>query len=157
MSPQAKGALLLAVVGGILTIIKLIIQARAAREAAADKLIADAEVARLRRDADERAMRHAREAEERAQDAEERKADREQKEKLISEGQAANTRTLDFLEAQLRSQQEAGAKRYEIIERNTAANETMATSLMLQAQELRVLVDRVAKIEGGAGCRARTN
>jgi len=157
MSPQAKGALLLAVVGGILTIIKLIIQARAAREAAADKLIADAEVARLRRDADERAMRHAREAEERAQDAEERKADREQKEKLISEGQAANTRTLDFLEAQLRSQQEAGAKRYEIIERNTAANETMATSLMLQAQELRVMVDRVAKIEGGAGCRARTN
>jgi len=157
MSPQAKGALLLAVVGGILTIIKLIIQARAAREAAADKLIADAEVARLRRDADERAMRHEREAEERAQDAEERKADREQKEKLISEGQAANTRTLDFLEAQLRSQQEAGAKRYEIIERNTAANETMATSLMLQAQELRVMVDRVAKIEGGAGCRARTN
>ena len=157
MSPQAKGALLLAVVGGILTIIKLIIQARAAREAAADKLIADAEVARLRRDAEERAMRHAREAEERAQDAEERKADREQKEKLISEGQAANTRTLDFLEAQLRSQQEAGAKRYEIIERNTAANETMATSLMLQAQELRVMVDRVAKIEGGAGCRARTN
>ncbi len=152
--PSAKGAIALAIVGGFLTILKLIVQARAARQASADKLLADAEVARLRREAEERAQRHLREAEERAAEAAERKAEREQRDKLLAELQAANADTLSFMKEQLKAQQESGAQRYAIIERNTAANEKLATACATQAQELRVMVDRVARIEGGAGCRA---
>ncbi|MDD5302040.1 MAG: hypothetical protein PHS14_02940 [Elusimicrobia bacterium] len=154
MIPSAKGAIALAIAGGLIAILKLVVQARSARQAAADKLLADAEVARLRREAEERLARHTREAEERAEEATERKAEREQRDKLLAELQAANAATLDFMKSQLQAQQVAGAQRYAIIERNTAANEKLAAACATQASELRVMVDRVGRLEGGAGCRA---
>lgn len=157
MTPSTKSMIAGTLVAGLVAVLKLIFQARAVREAAEAKRIADAELLKMRREAEERAARHAREAEERAEQAAERKADREQKEKLIAELQKSGAETLEFMKAQLKSQQEIGAKRYEIIERNTNANEKIASALTLQTQELRVMVDRIAKIEGGSGCRARPN
>ena len=141
-------------IAGLIAILKMVLQARAARQAAADKLLADAEVARLRREAEERVARHQREAEERAKEADERKAERELRDKLFAENQASTARTLAFMESQLKASQEAGASRYSIIERNTATTEKLATACATQAQELRVMVDRVARLEGGAGCKA---
>ncbi len=153
MIPSAKGAIALAAVGGLVAILKMILQARAAREAREAAVKAAAELAELRRESEERAARHAREAADRAEQAAERALEREQKEKVIAELQASNAGVLDFLKAQLKTQQEAGAKRYDIIERNTTANEKLATACADQARELRVLVDRVGRLEGGAGCR----
>lgn len=154
MIPSAKGAVAIAIVGGLIAILKIIVQARVVRQAAADKLLADAEVARLRREAEERLARHQREAEERAEEAAERKAEREQRDKLLAELQSSNAATLDFMKSQLKAQQEAGAQRYAIIERNTANTATLAAACATMGQELRVMVDRIAKIEGGAGCRS---
>ncbi len=154
MTPATKGAIVLAAIGGLLTILKIVIQARAARQATADKVLADAEVARLRKEAEERSARHLREAEEREEEREERKAEREQKEKLFQELQTSNEKTLQFMRDQLKAQQESGAKRYEIIERGNANIATLAAACAVQGQELRVMVDRIAKLEGGAGCRA---
>lgn len=143
----ANGAIALAIVGGVIAIAKLWLQHRANLELKAAEAETREELAKEQAAAAERAARHAREAAE-------REAEREQKEKLIAELQGANKRTLDFLEGQLKAQQESSSKRYDIIERNTSANEKIATALAAQAQELRVMVERVSRIEGGAGCRA---
>lgn len=143
-----KGAIALAVVGGLIAIAKMILQHRANMELKAAEAKAREELAKEQAQAAERSARHASAAAERAQD-------REQTEKLIAELRSANEATLQFLKDQLKSQQEAGARRYDIIERNTATNEKLSTACAAQAQELRVLVDRVGRIEGGAGCRAQ--
>jgi len=132
----------------------MIFQSRQAREAREMAHQSAEEVARLRREAEERLSRHQKEAEERIEEAAERKAEREQKEKLLSELQSSNKETLDFMKAQLKAQQESGANRYSLIERNTAITEKLAVACAAQASELRVLVDRLARLEGGAGCRA---
>lgn len=155
MTTTIKGTLAVAVITGLIAVLKMIVQARAAREAREAAAKAASEVANLRREAEERLARHQREAEERQAEAIERKAEREQRDKLLAELQAANKDTLDFMKAQLEAQQAAGANRYSIIERNTAVTEKLATACATQAAELRVMVDRVARLEGGAGCKAR--
>ena len=145
--PSAKTTIILAVIGLLGAIIKLWLQHRQMIELREKEATALKERAADQAAATERAARHAREAAEREEE-------RAQTAKLIAELQQSNTRTLDFMEAQLKSQQEAGARRYEIIERNTAVTEKLATACAAQSQELRVMVDRVGRLEGGAGCRA---
>lgn len=153
MISSAKGAIALALVGGLLAILKLMVQARSARQAAADKILADAEVARLRRDAEERAARHARDAEERANDAEERKEEREQKEKLIAQLQAATAETLAILRNELTVRDAASARSFEYLDRNTRATEKLAEMALAQQAELKEIRGHVAELKGGAGCR----
>jgi septal ring factor EnvC (AmiA/AmiB activator) len=152
--PSAKTQLLLLVVGGIISIVTLIVKHRQAMEAQKAKLEAEKELADERTAAQERAARHAAEAEERERAAAEREKDREQRERLIETLQKNSGEMMTFLKSQLQASQEAGAKRYDIIEKNTAANADLARGVAEQARELRVLVDRVARIEGGSGCRA---
>ena len=154
MNPSAKGAIALAVAGGLIAILKMILQARAAREAreAAEK--AAAEVARLRREAEERLARHTRDEEERENAAAERKAEREQKEKLIAQLQASTSETLAILRNELMVRDAASQRSFEYLDRNTRATERLAETAVASAAELRALGEKVAHLQGGAGCRA---
>jgi len=160
MMSSTKGAIVLAIIGIIGVAVKMLLQARvareaaaAARQAAADKLLADAEVAKLRREAEERLARHAREAEERVEEAAERKAEREQKEKLIAQLQASTAETLAILRNELLVRDAASARSFEYLDRNTRATEKLAEMALSQAAEMKEIRGHVAELKGGAGCR----
>ncbi len=160
MTPATKGAIVLAVIAIVGTVAKMLLQARAAREAAtaarqaaADKLIADAEVAKLRREAEERIARHTREAEERAADAAERADDRAQREKLIAQLQASTAETLAILRNELIVRDAASARSFEYLDRNTRATEKLAEMALAQTAEIKEIRGHVAELKGGAGCR----
>lgn len=150
---QAKGAIALAAVAGLIAILKMILQARAAREASDDKIKSDSEVAKLRREAEERGARHEREAEDREQEAEERKAEREQKEKLIVQLQESTRETLAILRNELAVRDLQSARSFEYLDRNTRATEKLAETAVSHAAELRSIGEKIASIQGGAGCR----
>ena len=149
-----KGALALALVGGLVAILKMMLQARQARQAAEDKLKNEAELAKLRRDADERAARHVREEAERVTAAAERKAEHEQKEKFIAQLQEATKKTLDVLQSQIGAQEATNARAFEMLDRNTQAIGQLAESVASLAQDSRTMTIKVAEIASGAGCRA---
>ena len=142
-----KWAIGIAIVGGVIAIVKMVIQNRQMLAVKTMEKDAQAQLADSQRQNQERAARHAAEAAEREVNHALREAE-------MARLQESNKRTLDMLEGQIKAHQEASEKRYAIIERNTAAVEKTASALATQAQELRVLVDRVGRLEGGAGCRA---
>lgn len=147
MSASAKASVLLAVVGGIIAIVKIILQTQANRElqvAAAEK---EARLAQLQREREERLARHQKEAEERA-------AERAQKDALISQLQKATDETLAVLRSELGVQQKTNDRAFELLDRNTRSTENLAQAVATQAAELRVLSGAVSKLEGGAGCKA---
>ena len=154
MMPSTKGAIALAIVGGLIAIIKMMLQSRAVREAAADKLLADAEVARLRREAEERSARHARDAQERAEEANARMAERDQKEKLIAQLQASTEATLSILRNELKVRDEASERSFEYLDRNTRATERLAETAVTSAMEMRAISEKISAIQSGSGCRA---
>jgi len=152
---QAKGAIALAVIGGIIAIVKIIVQNRATKELKLAEAKALEDLTREKAAAQERAARHAKEEADRANAAAEREAERAQKDKLISQLQQANAETLDLLKSELAAQQKTSDRSFELLDRNTRATESLAQTVAIQAQELRTISGQVAALSGGAGCRAR--
>ncbi len=132
---------------GIIAILRLVIQARTVKEAAAAKLAADAELSHIKRDIDERAARHLREAAERAEE-------RQQKEALIAALQQASKDTLDVLKAQISAQQITAERAFATLDRNTHELASLSESVASLAQDSRSATMAIASIQGGSGCRA---
>jgi hypothetical protein len=148
MSPAQKGAILSAIVLGVLGIVKLVIQSRANKEL--QQLAAEKEkrLAELQREREERLARHQREAEERA-------ADRAQKEQSMAQLQKATDDTLAILKSELAAQQKTNDRAFDLLDRNTRATEIVAQTLAAQQNVIAVIASEVTKISAGGGCRGR--
>jgi outer membrane PBP1 activator LpoA protein len=143
VTPTIKGSLLLGALTLFGTVVRMMLQAKQSREMAAAKLLADAELAKLRQESEERAARH-------AKDAAERAAERDQKEKLFQALQDQSARTLAILETELKVTQETTNRAFDLLQKNTETTAELARGLALTN----------AKIDGlanGAGCRARAS